>query len=90
MSTGGRRYLGISQDIPLFLNFLLSKRPYEVSICKLEQFMWLSEWEESHGFQKEVRGISHRQQSIKEELLTASEMLMKGGGIRILRSLSGR
>ena len=64
----------------MFLNFLLSKRPYEVSICKLEQFMWLSEWEESHGFQKEVRGISHRQQSIKEELLTASEMLMKGGG----------
>ena len=34
MSTGGRRYLEVSQGIPLFLNFLLSKRPYEVSICK--------------------------------------------------------
>ena len=34
MSTGGRRYLEVSQGIPLFLNFLLSKTPYEVSICK--------------------------------------------------------
>ena len=72
MSTGGRRYLGVSQGIPLFLNFLLSKRPYEVSICKLEQFMWLSEWEESHGFQKEEGSVIANRLSIKEELLTAN------------------